>query len=562
VLIWENQDQIEADAFESSIHCSNLTVSNAVSQDRFQDGSRLFSNNVTLAAQWLKRCTDSHDRCNKAMKRRTHLLPSRILEIKGGKIRLRNTGGMRSLRYATLSHCWGKIDMLKLTNATRTPFASEVPHQSLCKTFQDAIRVTRALAIDFLWIDSLCIIQDDQLDWDSESARMSDVYEGSCLNIAAAGAENGNEGLFCNTLESTVWGHYVETTVEGAQKRFDCAYHGIYSACLTETPLAKRGWVVQERILAPRTLHFSPGQLFWECREHNACESLPYVIPPPTLQPWHYLEKQDLPDLWPAIVAFYSGCDLTYPKDKLVAISGIAQKIHDDTKDVYLAGLWRNNLEMQLLWSVQEGASLKPRPLEYRAPSWSWASIDSKIRPSSEIPYQDAPGDSISRYVTVTDASVLPSGLNTFGEVSVGVLHLRCEICFKMKIDIEDAMNSCLKLIYMSFTDGGHDDPPKWGVYWDFEGCESGAYYLLPIHTAEQETWDSNDRERIIEGLVLKRTVHNGQYERVGMFLTIHPDTLSTIMGMRAQMNIDEDDYLDKFEQGDKEPPSYLITIV
>jgi hypothetical protein len=173
-----------------------------------------------------------------------------------------------------------------------------------------------------------------------------------------------------------------------------------------EMPLLRRGWVVQELLLAPGVLHFCPTEMFWECFELTASETYPSGLPPRMRDPWvprdlTWKALRSLPDqadggavtadgnaavalhdmiwyAWPQIVGYYSICGLTYASDKLVAISGVAKLIQQAFKVDYLAGLWGHDLEAQLLWA---GDTSEPRypPRRYRAPTWSWASMDGGI---------------------------------------------------------------------------------------------------------------------------------------------------------------------------------------
>ena len=134
------------------------------------------------------------DICNRQT---SHQIPTRLIAVNESPIHLVTLGESRAIpRYATLSHSWGKQEFLTLTKALLDSFMVEIPITELTKTFQDAIFITRRLGFDYLWIDSLCIIQDSVEDWEAESFLMSNVYGGSTLNIAAASAIDGSKGCF------------------------------------------------------------------------------------------------------------------------------------------------------------------------------------------------------------------------------------------------------------------------------------------------------------------------------------------------------------------------------
>jgi hypothetical protein len=184
--------------------------------------------------------------------------------------------------------------------------------------------------------------------------------------------------------------------------------------------------VIQERLLAPRTLHFSSTQVFWECNESTACETFPIQFPSELSYGDFHLQKQPITRaLWSKIVQLYSRCDLTLGKDKLVAISGLAKHIHDQTREQYLAGLWRGGLEAQLCWKSRTATS---RPRVPRAPTWSWASVDGTVNLSSLHPTE------IRLHIEVQSVSLDP--FDPFGEVLWGEIHLLCAHLIHAKIEV------------------------------------------------------------------------------------------------------------------------------
>ncbi|KAH9210485.1 hypothetical protein DL95DRAFT_258640, partial [Leptodontidium sp. 2 PMI_412] len=209
-----------------------------------------------------------------------------------------------------------------------------IPDSTLSQTFRDAIDITRYLGLRYLWIDSLCIVQDDAEDWATESSLMSDVYSGSHINLAASGAKDGSVGSYIIHPSDLV-------------------------SSLVDAPLSSRAWLMQERFLPLRTIYFTRKEIFWECCERFACQ------------------KENLSmKAWAQLVQWYSTCKLTKQTDRLVAVSGIARAFESQLKYFYLCGLWRNNLEMQLCWGVAWGTESPVETVSesYVTPSWSWAS--------------------------------------------------------------------------------------------------------------------------------------------------------------------------------------------
>ena len=169
-------------------------------------------------------------------------------------------------------------------------------------------------------------------------------------------------------------------------------------------PLNRRAWVVQERLLAPRVLHFGSKQILWECHHLDACEMYPRGLPPSLSSIYTGFKGMDpntegrrlnnlMADntdntyneyfIWLKVVNQFMRSSLTNLEDKLIAISGIAKQLQPLLQDDYVVGLWRRRLESDLLWTVYHvdapGTPSK-RSLPYRAPSWTWASIDAEIK--------------------------------------------------------------------------------------------------------------------------------------------------------------------------------------
>jgi len=259
--------------------------------------------------------------------------------------------------YATLSHCWGNLKILILKNDNIYLFKHHIPLDELCKTFRDAVTVARQLEIKYLWIDSLCIIQDDEADWQIEASRMASIYGNAVVNLAAAHAKNGSFGLFINRDIAITTEHYVRTNTG-------------------------KVFYLPSKALCFETQHNFTSQLYYQCKQGTFCETWPNGH---RSLDGHFPPKLGLNE-WPEIVQQYSECKLTYSKDKLIALSGIARLLQSETQDMYLAGMWRKNLERQFCWSRVDAPAhhqIKPKLESHRAPSWSWASVDGAIFLSS-----------------------------------------------------------------------------------------------------------------------------------------------------------------------------------
>ncbi|KAF8860606.1 HET-domain-containing protein, partial [Acephala macrosclerotiorum] len=331
---------------------------------------------------WIKSCRNDHPQCRTNTDFR---LPTRLVEIDGKGLRIWTPGDMIGRHdYVTLSHCWGALETLKLMKSNVQALSSTIPLHSLCETFRDAVLVTLSLGYRFLWIDSMCIIQDDEDDWRRESALMSEVYGNAVVNLAATDAKDGSGGLFRQRVVARIAKQYVQTK---SLQTYEIPDERLYFRCLDRSLLSRRAWVFQERYLARRTIHFSAEQIFCECRYHIACEGWPEGAPvrpaDPDDIPFPSERNMGDPEEWRNIIQLYSRARLTYSKDKLVALSGVARQFQSVTGDQYVAGLWRTGLEVYLCWRVERSETLNPAPEPetslYQAPSWSWASTNQPI---------------------------------------------------------------------------------------------------------------------------------------------------------------------------------------
>ncbi|KAJ3546273.1 hypothetical protein NM208_g1640 [Fusarium decemcellulare] len=279
--------------------------------------------------------------------------------------------------------------MVRLTKENLDDFMQQIPLVDLPVTFRDAIRFCRDLGIQYIWIDSLCIIQDSESDWLQESSNMGKVYEYSFCNIAATSASSGGGGLYSPRDRHLITPYEVHINWRGHE---------------SPAPLNGRGWVFQERLLSPRTLHFS-SQLFWECRTLNACETYPSGLPsepsilgndidqdfPGSTKSWREDLHQDPVGYWDLLTQMFCRCYLTQPTDRLAAIAGIASQMRPLINDEYLAGLWRRQLPSGLLWKLENmvGQDLVvTRPSQYRCPSWTWASLDFEAANVNSLDHQ------------------------------------------------------------------------------------------------------------------------------------------------------------------------------
>lgn len=453
---FEQSSVIQSQHPDSRVANESLGHSDA----RLWQSSTSQSSIMDLAKEWVSGCLISHPECQVE---RQYRYPSRLLYIAKDPLQLVITTGWTTRPwYATLSHCWGtsQFDRLETTNLDELRCA--VPSRFLSKTFFDAVQITRAVGFMYLWIDSLCIIQDSQEDWAMEASMMASVYGGSSLNIAASSAKDGTGGCFLKH-QHHCGGFTAQVCINGKIETLDFSPGDEYKKNVTESYLATRGWTVQEKALPSRTLHCGDQGLFWECKTRFASEYFPrgFCSDHASSKFYSVLLNVSQPRAnWYRLIRWYTKCNLTNPEDKLIALSGVVRAIQAKTGDQYFAGLWREFLVEELCWRTID---LRERP-EFRAPSWSWAAVDGPVTPiviGCGLLYMD--------YVQVRSVSVMHPGSNHLGAVVHGTLSLLCYVMFRGSIVAEDVARTKRKsqsirhLVNpdeqrgISFSDLGHE---------------------------------------------------------------------------------------------------------
>lgn len=375
---------------------TDLSKTPVVSPDR----SRSTDINLSLVKAWIDGCSNNHEKCRGPSGQ--PWFPTRLLHLGSGVQHTRlvvTKDNPPSGPYITLSHRWGSQSYTKLKSSTFTQLQRAVDIPSLPQVFQDAIVVAHRLGVHFIWIDSLCIMQDedDRSDWDIESQTMDKVYYYSFLNISATKSLDGSESLFQTNSWDCDPFFEMDLFVDGALQRYTVVDGDVWTHEIDGAPLNQRGWVFQERFLARRVLHFGEFQMGWECNELSALEMFPGGLPRTTALPFvgknslhkaiSTLLKQSAPSVdrsfistWNNIVTAYSQCRLTFNEDKLRAIAGIAKSIMGNTTDRYGAGMWESTILYSLPWyRPQTDRNALPMTRTPRAPSWSWASVDGKV---------------------------------------------------------------------------------------------------------------------------------------------------------------------------------------
>ena len=375
---------------------------------------------VGRALAWLRDCEENHEMCRTTNSK----LPSRVILIQGPENVKLYESKEEAESYVCLSHCWGKSNIAKTTTSTLDRYKHSIPWHELPLTFQEAISFTFRLGFRYLWIDSLCIQQDSVEDWRNEGSKMARIYSGAFVTLAATAADCSSSGCFRQTPErpSNTYsypepgGSRLEVHIRPQLKGEAWNDNSL--------PLFRRGWTFQECLLSRRMINFTDQELVWGCRTKTVCECshMEEFYHPENLRSpqqstsiFHTIAR-DNPESWHRITEEYSRLKLTFEKDVFPALQGISKEMYQYKKSPYIAGLWQSSIISDLLWRV-DYVNQVTRPRQWRAPSWSWASLVGPV-----TWWSNRETEAMCNYVT---ARVATAGEDDFGEILSAKITLR-----------------------------------------------------------------------------------------------------------------------------------------
>ncbi|KAF7888102.1 uncharacterized protein EAF02_002643 [Botrytis sinoallii] len=496
---------------------------------------------LNLSKQWLQNCNESNISCLRKATTYPRFLPTRLIDIRmeesaiTPRLCLRKDVPLNSV-YFTLSHCWGKtMPKITLLQSNIEFMLREINFSQLSNAFQDALWVVRKLGGRYIWIDSLCIVQDSETDWLVESASMCDVYSNSYCNICATAARDGSERMLRDREPLQVQQGWFKTACD--EEDYCVIDENEWENEVENGILSSRAWVCQERLLSRRNLHFGSRQLFWECLDHEASETFPkgtpQVIRSSGVKPQlkvlvNGIDKHQSNitfeggKIWENIVKLYMKSNLTFKTDRLVAIGGMANAAAQHIGENYLAGVWEKHLIYGILWNARQypsnlskftGAPLEKH--EYTAPSWSWASFNARI----EFPPRIHRSVGIEQFSQILETHLDLAIDSPYGKVCGGYI--------KLKGDVTSATcragfsglpyNSNFEIFFR--RDGTELESLRSTItYSDFEDMteiDRQEVYLLPV--CKFPLWRDEWQAR---GLVLFPTNRaRWEFRRCGMFI-------------------------------------------
>ncbi|KAI0107272.1 hypothetical protein GGR51DRAFT_571210 [Nemania sp. FL0031] len=345
---------------------------------------------LKVLKEWMADCDRSHGCYTKD----DAFIPTRLLGIENagaGTIYLlvNNQAHAGSCHYATLSHRWGSPPWDPKFCTYRSNI-EELKHgitiKSLPRTFQDAVRIAYGLGFHYIWIDSLCIIQDDPFDWETESTLMERVFSSAYCTIAASSSTGSGDSFLKprQTRRSVMMkGLRDSDAAYFVCEAIDDFYHDV-----DQSELNQRGWVLQERALSRRTIYFTERQSYWECGRGVRCETMTRM----KNRKASFLGDADFPrsvdqfskglriQIFQDLYARYSKLALSYSSDRPIAIRGLESRLINRFGTSGGVGIFEVYLHRSLLWH-RAGHSLKSITdfRDHPVPSWSWMAYDGAI---------------------------------------------------------------------------------------------------------------------------------------------------------------------------------------
>lgn len=447
-------------------------------------------------------------------------------------------------RYVALSYCWGGQQKIvtKITNVK--DHMQRLPMDSLSQSIVDAITVCRQLNLRYLWVDALCILQDDEVGKLAEIARMHEIYKNATLTIVAASAKSADEGFLRPTALPSCSLPYTSATgdrelavlsavvidAKNTTSRF-----WSQDAAILWPPTEERAWTCQEVLLSPRKLIYGMVSLEWECLSGKETftgdgfvftETLASASsrdPPPVnffAGPSYTPSLKSIAFSWAEFVEEFSSRCLTNSEDKLSAMSAIAAEYHRISGWTYAAGLWRETIIIDLFWQLDtEFEGLRnaqrrswpdtQRPIAYRAPSWSWTAVDGLIKPGCK---QDLMfSTEVAEIVDIIPEHHPEAPFGRLLGCTLVVTALLCSMQELPRDPYEDDDN----LMF--------DFEPRVAPEDDRDGCS----LLWLVNTLSEESAEEPDEEShdgLAAGLlVMPAEGKDGFWRRIGIFHSIRP---------------------------------------
>jgi hypothetical protein len=457
--------------------------------------------------RWINNCATSHDQC--ALLEQKHM-PTRLIQLSNHGARLMSP--TIPVRYAALTYCWGSST--QSTKTTKTNVTARYDHlepPDFPQTLQDAIFVTQGLGLEYIWIDSICIVQDDQEEWSKEASTMVDIYSNAHVVLAATAAEDSSQGF--------LWPRRRPLAIQCGSFTVNARPNSSHDCWLeeheTHFPLFKRGWCMQERLVARRIIHFLADELRFQCETEVTCEcdtvngdAIIFVGNDEFRRLRAMRKPEELPDArfteaWRAIVEEYTTMRLSYETDKLPALSGIAQSLSRLEPGRYLAGLWEKGLVLQLAWYYvkqpdESEARIALQPSDLPRPTFSWIKVRGRVSFNYFLAAKSRP------LATLVSSEVNLLTASPYGQVT------SVSICLNGHIMSAVETISCLKddhFMILVYLDTGVE----------FDSLRGFQHLPTVMDRTSLVCFGLFAEEYHVTALVLQRTCEASTYVRVGL---------------------------------------------
>ncbi|KAI0899898.1 HET-domain-containing protein [Annulohypoxylon nitens] len=392
-----------------------------------------------------------------ARKVHNEFVPTRLVRVNCQPPRLIETSQVpdqgfprHSWRYAALSYCWGSPEQartqLKTTRSSLLSRRSSIEEHDMTKVLEDAVRTCRALSIPYLWIDALCIIQDDLQDWEQESAAIGKIYGNAYLTICATSSSSCNERFlnrepadieipFLSKMRPDIHGSYILRASPFPD------LNDIYND-LSESTWAGRAWTYQECLASVRVLAFGRSAIHflspWKTQtQDGVLLDTGYVF---FFNDFENANHHTLVYCWDEVISDYSTRVSTYEKDRFPALSGVAQLFSTLMDDEYVAGTWKRHLFRNLLWNCSTRKTVQTWDAlinqfngtsKYVAPSWSWASCYSYIELGvwgDNMDIFNPRSAECQRECQNIETDITLDGVNPFGQIKAASMRITTKI--------------------------------------------------------------------------------------------------------------------------------------
>ncbi|KAI1188897.1 heterokaryon incompatibility protein-domain-containing protein [Nemania serpens] len=350
---------------------------------------------------WARACESHHTQCGNLNWSRKN--PTRLIQILSDThIRIVDARDVDFVPYVALSYCWGSTSSNSWMADTRTVKANiserknPFPLTDLRTSIQHAIVLVRRVGLRFLWVDSVCIVQDSADDWEAEAMLMAEVYSNAHFTLCSVLAEHADAALI---RPRGAWAYPAELC-SLAGRRLSIASLPL-NALKQLAAYSTRAWTLQEEMLSPRILYWAPQRMYWSCATRAFTESSSFPSPSSasssqqrgqrlatgeeapstdTITTQSFLRASfggaDLHPYWKDVAEDYTKRSLANPEDRFPALSGLAARYQSGGNDKYLAGLWQQTIAEDLAWRVEAPVPRDRLGERVRGiPSWSWASL-------------------------------------------------------------------------------------------------------------------------------------------------------------------------------------------